>query len=217
MYQLAKLTGYRIDQDGTELRMFIPNVNLQEPIEAKKMRNAGVWLDDGRHISAEQRKKAYATIADISLYTGYLPEEAKEWLKYLHIARTGCNYFSLSTCSMDTAREFINTLMEFTLEHGVILEDLGVNRTDDVSKYLYYCIKHRKCAVCGRENSDIHHCEGSRVGMGNNRNKVDNSDRLLISLCREHHTICHNDELRFFKENHVYGIMYNEEIDTEIA
>jgi hypothetical protein len=217
VYQLAKLTGYRIDQDGTELRMFIPNVNLQEPIEAKKMRNAGVWLDDGRHISAEQRKKAYATIADISLYTGYLPEEAKEWLKYLHIARTGCNYFSLSTCSMDTAREFINTLMEFTLEHGVILEDLGVNRTDDVSKYLYYCIKHRKCAVCGRENSDIHHCEGSRVGMGNNRNRVDNSNRLLISLCREHHTICHSDELRFFKENHVYGIVYNDEIDAEIT
>lgn len=217
MYQLAKLIGYRIDQDGTELRMFIPNVNLQEPIESKKMRNAGIWLDDGRHISSEQRKKAYATIADIARYTGFLPEEAKEWLKYIHIARTGCSYFSLSTCTMDTAREFINTLMEFTLEHGVILEDLGVNRTDDVSKYLYYCIKHRKCAVCGRENADIHHCEGSRVGMGNNRYKIDNSNRLLISLCREHHTICHNDELRFFKENHVYGIMYNEEIDTEIA
>lgn len=217
MYELAKLTGYRIYQDGTELKVFIPNVNLQEPIESKKMRSAGIWLDDGRHISAEQRKKTYATIADISRYTGYLPEEAKEWLKYIHIARTGCSYFSLSTCSMDTAREFINTLMEFALEHGVILEDLGVNRTDDVSKYLYYCIKHRKCAVCGQSNGDIHHCEGSRVGMGNNRNKVVNTKRKLICLCREHHTICHNDEFSFMEKNHVYGIECNDELDVEAS
>ncbi|WP_167957940.1 putative HNHc nuclease [Anaerosporobacter faecicola] len=217
MYVLAKLTGYRVNQEGTELKVFIPNINLQESIETKKMRNAGIWLDDGRHISAEQRKKAYATIADISRHTGYLPEEAKEWLKYLHIARTGCDYFSLSTCTMDTAREFINTLMEFAIEHGVILEDLGVNRTDDVSKYLYYCIKHRVCAVCGKPLSDIHHCEGSRVGMGNNRNRVDNKGRLLISLCREHHTICHNDELKFFEKNHVYGIVYNDEIGVEVS
>ena len=36
------------------------------------------------------------TIRDISDYTGYLPEVQKEWLKYLHIAKTGCEYFLLS-------------------------------------------------------------------------------------------------------------------------
>lgn len=217
MYELAKLTGYRIDQDGTELKVYIPNVNLQEIIESKKMKNAGIWLDDGRHITALQRKKAYATIADIARYTGYMPEEAKELMKYEHIARTGCDYFSLSTCTMDTAREFINTLLDFSLEHGVVLEDLGINRTDDVSKYLYFCIKHRVCAVCGKPHADIHHCEGSRVGMGSNRNKIDNKGRLLLSLCREHHTTCHYDELKFFEKNHVYGIVYNDEIDVDVS
>lgn len=217
MYELAKLTGYRISQDGTELRMFIPNVNLQEPIESKKMRQAGIWLDDGRHISSEQRKKAYATIADIARWTGYLPEECKEWMKYIHIARTGCEYFSLSTCTMDTAREFINTLMDFALEHGVILDETGINRTDDASRYLYMCIKYRKCAVCGKPNGDIHHCTGSRVGMGNNRRKIDNINRELICLCREHHNICHQDEIGFFENNHVYGIVYKDEDDIEVS
>ncbi|MFQ9151616.1 MAG: putative HNHc nuclease [Blautia sp.] len=74
------------------------------------------------NISIEQRKKAYATIRDISDYTGYLPEVQKEWLKYLHIANTGCRYFSLSDCSMDTARSssipFWNTplKMEFPFQ-----------------------------------------------------------------------------------------------------
>lgn len=217
MYELAKLTGYRIDQDGTELKVFIPNVNLQDVILSKNMHSAGIWLNDGRSISVEQRKKVYAMIGDIARYTGYLPEECKERMKCLHIARTGSEEFSLKTCSMDLAREFINTMMDFSLEHGVMLEDLGVNRTDDVSKYLYCCIKHRKCAVCGKSNGDIHHCEGSRVGMGNNRNKVDNTKRKLICLCREHHTICHNDEFRFMEKNHVYGIEYNDELDIETA
>ena len=56
-------------------------------------------------------------VRDISEYTGYLPEEQKEWLKYLHIERTGCQYFSLSTCSITTAREYINTILDLSLIH----------------------------------------------------------------------------------------------------
>ena len=74
------------------------------PLEEKHMRTCNVRLDDGRHISAEQRKKAYATINDIAAFTGEMPEVMKEWLKYLHIYRTGCEVLSLSSCSMDTAR-----------------------------------------------------------------------------------------------------------------
>lgn len=209
MFELAKLNRYRIDQDGTTLEIFLPNINLQEPIESKQMRQCGVWLEDGRHITAEQRKKVYATIADISRYTGYLPEEAKEWLKYLHIARTGCNYFSLGSCSIDTAREFINTLMDYALEHGVQLDDLGINRTDDIGKYLYYCLKYEKCSVCGL-NGEIHHED--TIGMGNNRKKVDDSKHRKICLCRGHHTEAHTlGIIKFSNKYHVYGIVYDEQ------
>ena len=97
MYEFAHITAYKPVEEGTYLQVFIPGKNLMGPLEEKHMRTCNVWLDDGRHISAEQRKKAYATINDIAAFTGEMPEVMKEWLKYLHIYRTGCEYFSLSS------------------------------------------------------------------------------------------------------------------------
>ncbi len=210
MYEVAKLQGYRITEDGTELKILIPNVDLKESIQSKQMRKCGVWLEDGRHISSEQRKKIYATIADISQYLGYLPEECKEWMKYLHIANTGCEYFSFGDCSMDTAREFINTILEFALVNGVQLQDFAVNRTDDIGKYLWYCLKHKKCAVCGQQG-EIHHVD--TIGMGNDRTKLDDSNHRKLCLCRFHHTIAHQKGMIKFEESYkVYGIVFKEEL-----
>lgn len=205
MYELAEIQKYRVTEDGTDLIIRIPK-DIGYVITDKHIKSAEVRFDDGRSISGEQRKKAYATIRDIADFLGYLPEEMKELMKYEHIIRTGCQYFSLSTCTMDTAREFINTILEFALENDIPLSDLATNRTDDIGRYLYFCIKNQKCAVCGK-GGEIHHCEGSRVGMGNNRAKIDNSKRELICLCREHHTILHSmSEERFMNMHKVYGI-----------
>lgn len=205
MYEVAKLTGYNIRPEGTDLKIFIPGVNLQEPIEGKRMRKCGVWLEDGRHITAEQRKKIYATIRDISEYTGYLPEEQKEWLKYLYISKIGSQYFSLSTCSIDTAREFINVMIEYALQEGIILSDIALNRTDDIGKYLYHCIKYGKCAICGKPG-EIHHWDA--IGMGNDRTEFDDSENRKICLCREHHTEAHTiGRVNFGSKYKVFGII----------
>lgn len=205
MYELAQLQQYKIDETGTSLVIHIPNKNYQEAIESKQVHQCGLWLDDGRHISAEQRKKAYATIRDISEYTGYLPEEQKEWLKYLHIERTGCRYFSLSNCSMTVAREFINTILEYAIEEGVQLTDLARNRTDDIGRYLFYCIKHRKCSICGGKG-EIHHWDA--IGMGKDRKHYDDSKNRKICLCRTHHTECHTIGRDAFEDKYkVYGIV----------
>lgn len=206
IYELANIKAYKVNQEGTYLNILVPNRNLQEPILGKQMKNIGVWLDDGRHISAEQRKKIYATIADISIHTGYLPEETKEWLKYLHIGRTGINYFSLSNCTMDTAREFINTLLDYCLENGVILEDLAINRTDDIGRYLYSCLKNKKCAVCGLQG-EIHHWDA--IGMGMDRTSYNDALNRKIQLCRKHHTEAHTIGRDLFSKKYkVYGIIY---------
>lgn len=208
MFEVARLQRYRIEQEGTTLEVFLPNINLQEAIESKKMRECGIWLEDGRHITADQRKKAYATLSDIAFWCGYMPEELKEIMKYVHISRTGCEYFSLSKCSIDTAREFINTIIDFALQNGVPLTDSGVNRTDDIGKYLYYCLKHKKCAMCGKKG-EIHHED--TIGMGNDRRKVDDSKHKKICLCREHHTLAHALGIILFNEKyHVYGIVFDE-------
>lgn len=210
MYEHAVLEKYKIDQDGTVLQIKIHGVNLEQYITEKKAKYAEIRIDDGRTITSLQRRKAYATIRDISSWTGYLPEEQKEWLKYLYIERTGNPYFSLSDCSMDTAREFINIILDYALEEGIPLSERGIERTDDIGRYLYSCIKNKRCAVCGRPG-EIHHVDA--IGSGRNRRYVDDSGYRKICLCREHHTAAHQRGMKAFeKMYHVYGIVVQEDI-----
>lgn len=204
MNTLTDILQYRETKEGTDLVIRIPGLKLGNMFQQKAVNKAEIRFDDGRHISAEQRKKAYATIRDIADYTGYLPEELKEIMKYQHMIRTGDAYFSLSNCSMDTAREFINTILEFALEWGIPLSEDALNRTDDIGRYLYFCIIHKKCAVCGKDG-EIHHEDA--IGMGNNRRTLDDSNHKKICLCRLHHTIAHQKGVVEFQKSYkVYGI-----------
>lgn len=210
MHTVAEIQKVKQTAEGTDLIIHIPKLQLQDMLMKKRIRKSEIRFDDGRTISVEQRKKAYATIRDIAAYTGYLPEEQKEWLKYLHIANTGCEYFSLSDCTMDTAREFINTILEYAITAGIQLTESGVERTDDIGRYLYFCLKAKKCCVCGKPG-EIHHVDS--IGMGNDRRKVDDSEYRKMCLCREHHTMWHNlgDE-RFQKMYKVYGIVIKDQL-----
>ena len=86
MHTLVNIQKYKEGPEGTTLVIDLPKVQIGELLVRKKIRSGELRIDDGRYISIEQRKKAYATIRDISDYTGYLPEVQKEWLNYLHIA-----------------------------------------------------------------------------------------------------------------------------------
>ena len=209
MHEVVTLDKYREVDNGTEIIIRIPDKKIGEFLSQKCIKKAEMRFDDGRIISIEQRKKAYATIRDIADYTGYLPEEQKEWLKYLYIQKTGDDYISLSDCSMDQAREFINVILEYAIENGVQFSEQAINRTDDIGKYLYFCIKHKKCAICGQDG-EIHHEDA--IGMGNDRKTLDDSNHKKICLCRKHHTIAHQMGVdRFTKMYKVYGIIVKEE------
>lgn len=195
MYELANIKAYKASKSSTQLIIEINDSDIPRLIKDKHMRQLEVRFNDGRHISNEQRKKAYATIGDIARWTGYLPEEAKEQLKCLYVAQTGERYISLGSCTMDEAREFINVILDFALKNGIPLTDFGADRTDDISKYLYSCLIHHRCCKCGR----------------NGQIRVLN-DMSAICLCDN----C-NDEmelkgiLQFTKANKVYGIEIKEE------
>lgn len=208
MYAEAILDKYQESEKGTELLITIPGKKIGEILTDKCIKKAEMRFDDGRHISSEQRKKAYATIRDISENTGYTPEEQKQWLKILYILKTGGRNISLSDCSMDEAREFINVILEHAIENGYQLSEEAIKRTDDIGKYLYFCIKHRKCAICGI-NGEIHHEDA--IGMGNDRKTIDDSKHKKICLCRKHHTIAHQLGVERFQNNYkVYGIVVKE-------
>ena len=197
--------GYISDVQNNCVSLVVPVENVYF-IDKKDVTQARVIFDDGRRIRAEQRKKAYAIIREISEWSGHAPAELmKETLKMNFLEYSGGEYFSLADCSVTTAREYINYLIDFCFYHNIPTRDTMLDHTDDINHYLYSCLAYRKCCVCN-EKAEIHHCEGSRVGMGFNRNKIDNIGRRAIALCRKHHSQAHNSEKDFFEKYHVYGM-----------
>lgn len=167
-----------------------------------------VRLEDGRTITSDQRRKAYALEGDIGRWAGYITKEDKielhDVLKQMHVDKNLVEWFSLSDCSITTAREYINTLVDFVLENNVPCIDLVLNRTDDIDAYLYSCLWYRRCAVCGRD-ADIHHMD--RVGMGRNRDTISHIGMRAMALCREHHQEAHQRGQNLFNDHyHLYGI-----------
>lgn len=191
---------------GYQLILHIPEYAARL-IGQQAVRQVEIGVDDGRLISTEQRRKAYAMLRDIAEYTGYTDVAIKEIMKVEHMMRTGCEPFSLSDCSMTTAREFLNTLTEYALKEGVILTESGLQRTDDIDTYLIQCIRYRKCCICGKK-ADIHHVDA--IGMGNDRRHYNDSQSRIMALCRIHHTIYHQRGGEAFMDSYkVYGIERN--------
>jgi hypothetical protein len=157
-------------------------------------------------ISPAQRKKIYAIINDIAEYTGDNQDYVKELLKKTFIQNTEYEDFSLSNCSRELTNDFMEFIVRVAFRQGVPMKENPFTEFDEIERAMAMCVKYKKCAICGRDG-EIHHCEGSRVGMGRDRNKVDDSDSKFIALCRKHHTELHNmSESDFMEKYHVKGI-----------
>lgn len=205
MLQYVNIEDARLRNGMSEIIVTSEDTKLYEYIMSKRVRDAEIRLDDGRRITALQRRKAYATIRDIALHTGYMPEEAKEVMKYHYIVKTGRDYFSFADCSIETARIFINVLIDYALREGIQVQGNLIDNTDDIHAYLACCIVHKKCCICGQAG-EIHHED--TIGMGADRTETDDSEKKIICLCRKHHTMAHSlGKERFFKVYHVYGIV----------
>ena len=122
---------------------------------------------------------------DIARYTGHLTEQLHDYFKMLYKLMYEDVHISTSNCTVTQARDLINILIEFAITRDIPLGELGVNRTDDIDKYLYLTIINRKCSCCGKR-ADIHHVD--KVGMGRDRTKINHEGMEAMALCREHHT-----------------------------
>jgi len=214
MHREIQAKVHKESPNGTYFYVLVPNESLTDAMH--KLTDNGVLqgelrIDDGRHITADQRKKAYATLSDIADYTGYVPEELKEIMKYRYVAATGDRHFSFSNCSITTARHFINYILDFALEWNIPLKDTLLDRTDDINAAIYASLKHRRCIVCGQEG-EMHHAE-DRVGMGRNRKEIIHEGMRVMCLCRIHHDEAHViGQQTFNSKYHIYGIAANKDI-----
>jgi hypothetical protein len=170
---------------------------------------AVLQINDERSISPVQRKKAYAIMGDIAKWSGYTPEELKDWMKFYFEEETGYPYFSFANTDMTTARQFISFLIGYALKFHVPLSKPAMEYQDDLDAYMFQTLKFRRCVLCGK-HADVHHID--TVGMGNDRKLVDHRNKRLIALCREHHNEAHNRGWTSFADlYHVKGITLDPE------
>ena len=209
------LTGKIIESDetGITISAYFPDYL----IEKRNIKTVEINITDGRHINAAQRKHIYATIRDISLYTGHDTEELKSIFKADYIAKTGEPWFSLANVDMTTASSFLQHLIDFCLVWGIPCSNDStlLERSPDIARFCYMSLATRTCCICGKKGAEVHHAGESRVGMGRNRNKISHLGLEAIALCVNHHRLgikaIHSiPEKEFYDLHHVFPIRLDE-------
>lgn len=191
------------DYDGKNL-VVVPEISVERELLQKQVGKVEIRLNDGRIISAEQRKAIFAIIADIGNWSGHEREDLKDILKWEYSGKyNGGAGFSLSDVDMTTARGFLDFLIAFCFNYNVPTKNSLKEHSDEISRYLYRCLEYRKCAICNKR-AEVHHVE--RVGMGRDREKIVHIGMEAVALCTVHHDQAHRDEKALFEAEHIYGI-----------
>jgi len=210
----AYLYDKEIDSKGTWFKCYVPEELKEEYLE-RMQRDDGLWeigvnIYDPRKISNNQRRLLYALFRDIGNYTGDAVMDVKENLKIEFMVDCEKDYFSLSDTDVTTAREFTEYILAFMFNHDIPFNIKILPLVKEVNNYLYLCLVHRKCAVCGKKGAQIHHVDA--VGAGRDRTKIDHTQHRLIALCANHHEQAHKiGWLTFSKRYIVDGIRVTEE------
>lgn len=196
------ITAKIMDYDGARL-MLLPDSPITQELIRKQAQRVEIRIVDGREITADQRKKIYAIMRDVSIWSGHFPEEVKESLKFDFRMSEGVKPFSLSDVEEDTASRFIDYLIKFCLRWDVPTKVPLIEYCEDVDHYLWHCLYYRKCAICGQD-AEVHHVD--RIGMGRDREQIVHEGLRAVALCRMHHNRAHSNQTRLFDQYHIYGI-----------
>ena len=155
-----------------------------------------VLWSDREEITAEQRKKIFALVKDIAVSQLEDREYTRRTLT-VDFLRKNMEQLQMSaislaiggTCDKGTASLFIDYLINVCMEFDIPTERPLTELADDLGKYAYAALFHKRCLICGKK-ADIHHVD--QVGMGYNRNTKPQLGALVMPLCREHHSEWHS-------------------------
>lgn len=165
-----------------------------------------ITLIDARPLSDKQRRMCYALLHEIADWQGQDIETTKTERKLdftiNELERNGDKLLSFANAPVSVVRAFQRYLVEFVIVHDIPTKIPLWKYADDIGDYVYRCLINKKCAVCGKY-ADLHHLEGSFVGMGNNRDKINHIGLEAMSLCRQHHQLYHTiGQKDFFDKYH---------------
>lgn len=184
--------GQVVRADSSGLTIHVPYSNWAR-YATRQYQDVEVGLQDGRTLSPQQRRKAYALLGEIAERAGMDVEEVKLTTKHdfvqAHLEGLEKELFSLSNADVTTVREYISYLVEMVITFGIPCKRPLAELCDDIGRYMYACLMHKKCAVCGQA-AELHHID--RVGMGRDRRTMSHIGLRCMPLCRKHHIEAHN-------------------------
>ena len=195
-----------VDRDVLTVRL---TKDVQGWCQEHSAREVEIRLDDAREISAEQRRKIYATMRDIAEWSGDIPEAVKCYFKWSFCGDSDHDMFSLSDVDRETARDFLSYLIDFCIQNGVPCSDPLWERCEDISRYMYRCVMTRTCCITGRPDAHIHHVD--RVGM-RSRDNICHIGMRVVPLSAELHQKVHTEsgEMEFYEKHHIVPIALTE-------
>lgn len=168
-----------------------------------------IKVEDGRLVSPDQRKKIFAMLRDMAIFTGYDVRDMEQWMKYYYYAQTGSEAFSMADCSMDTANKFLTFILDFCFANDIPFKTKTWDQIPTDYHLAVQCLRYRKCVICGQPHSDIDHF--TPVGR-RNRALVDHRKLYFECLCRKHHTERHQLGAKSFIEKyHIKPVRLSED------
>ena len=193
-----------VREDGTAI--ILAPINTVDFIR-KNIKECYVDYIDSRPLSDKQRKMCYALIRAIADWSGSSSQEIKEAFKLEfwadRVDTLADKIFSLSNAPMSLVAEFQRFLITFILENDIPVKRPLLEYVDDIDHYVYMCLIHKKCAICGKK-ADLHHIDV--IGIGGNRNETQHEGREAMSLCRAHHQEIHQiGKQEFCEKYHLNG------------
>ena len=215
---MKEFQAYPIKKDGRDITFrFKDEESANQFLSTFQLFNqtlVEIQVRDDREISAKQRRFIYAMFNDIAKWSGDAPEYIKQWFKLAYEYWQELDTISLRDVEKSVAAGLITFILDFVADHNVPLsfKPLDALEPEDVAHFEYACLMNKCCVICGKKPSDLHHLDGSRVGMGSDRRDVNHLGRKAVQLCREHHQMFHTDENKFMSKFHLNGIQINEEI-----
>ena len=176
-----------------------------------------VEIPDGRHLTQKQRKMARALVGYIGDACGYLTGREKDQLhqelkkQFAHTTDGEVpEDFSLATADVTTGRRYIDFLVAMCIEDSVPTKEPLVEYAQDIAGYVYRCLLHRRCAICGKR-ADLHHVD--RVGMGRDRHDMCHIGMACLPLCRKHHGEAHqHGDAALMEQYHLEPVAIDERI-----
>lgn len=209
--------GKIVDMDAYGFTVRIPYQNIHAAVH-RQYEDVTCELHDGRRRSLDQNKKAWALMGEIGEWMGvrsyaihdevYIPLREKFTLDLWESLQK--RMFRLSKADMSGAKDFISFLVDFCLDNDVPTKVPLYEHADDIQHYVYSCLMHKKCAVCGKP-CDLHHVD--RVGMGRDRTSIDHHGLRCLPLCREHHQEAHqHGDAAMLDKYHLETVTIDDEI-----